>query len=144
MLQARSCDICGRIFQPNGFLDICPNCFEKDQKDYDRVREYIYAHPCAKVFEVVTNLEISVNRIKRYLKEGRLEIVEKTSTFLTCESCGKPLQSGRYCDECAKKSQSAHNFKVLYNENTSPNKDTKINYRPSKNNTKTSNKFAVR
>lgn len=112
MGQVLVCAMCGRMFEMTGFRTVCPGCLEKDMKDFDIIRDYLYVHPRAKVFEVSNNLDIPVPVIKRYLKEGRLEIIEKGNLFLKCEKCGKPVCSGTQCDDCLK--QSSHGYKSSY------------------------------
>jgi hypothetical protein len=44
---------------------------------------------------------MSVEKIKRFLKEGRLEITnDDGNLILECETCGKSIKSGRFCPEC--------------------------------------------
>lgn len=112
MLKLTTCAICGKMFEMAGFREVCPNCIEKDMHDFNVIRDYLYVHPGAKVFEVSNNLDIPVPVIKRYLKEGRLEIIEKHNIFLKCEKCGKPICSGTQCDDCMK--QSSHGFRTVY------------------------------
>lgn len=112
MVKLVTCSICGRFFELNGFRAVCPNCIEKDMNEFNRIRDYLYVHPRAKIFEVSTNLDIPVPVIKRYLREGRLEIIEKQNLFLKCEKCGKPVCSGTQCEDCQK--QSAHDFKTAF------------------------------
>lgn len=106
------CAICGRVYEKTGFRAVCPDCIEKDMEVFDRIRDYLYIHPRAKVFEVSNNLDIPVPVIKRYLREGRLEIIEKENQFLKCEKCGKPICSGTQCSDCLK--QAAHEYKSSY------------------------------
>lgn len=124
MVKLVTCSICGRLFELNGFRAICPNCVEKDMHDFNRIRDYLYVHPRAKIFEVSTHLDISVPVIKRYLREGRLEIIEKQNLFLKCEKCGKPLCSGTQCEDCQK--QAAHDYKSTFAG--SPSRSAKISY----------------
>ncbi len=112
MAEIKTCKLCGKLFEGNQLLETCPPCHEKDEKDFDRIRQYLDIHPAAKVFEVSTSLNIPVFQIKRYLREGRLEILEKNQRFLLCERCGKPISSGYYCDECPK--ELPHNYKSYY------------------------------
>lgn len=103
MPDVRNCRKCGKIFNYIGGPSICPVCKELDEQDFKRVKEYLYDHPGATMSEVSTALEISVERIKSYLREGRLEIVgEQGNIVLECENCGKAIRSGRFCDECSK------------------------------------------
>lgn len=101
MPDIRNCRKCGKIYNYIGGMPICPLCRQKDEEDYQRVKEYLYQYPGATLSEVSTELGVAVETIKRYLRDGRLEIIgEDGNLFLECESCGKAIRSGRFCDEC--------------------------------------------
>lgn len=103
MPDVRNCRRCGKIFSYFSGPPICPVCKQLDETDFKRVKEYLYQNPGATLQQVSSELEISVDKIKRFLKEGRLEIVgEDANLFLECESCGKAIKTGRFCDECEK------------------------------------------
>lgn len=125
MVRLLSCALCGRMFEVSGFRTVCPSCLEKDLNDFNQIRDYLYIHPRAKVFEVSNNLDIPVSVIKRYLKEGRLEIIEKENIFLKCEKCGKPVCSGTQCDDCQK--QSSHGYKSSYSGSAGKGKISYLN-----------------
>lgn len=127
MDELRNCKRCGRMFQFKGYSDICYNCYTRDEIEFKRIKEYLYEHPFAKIFEVSSDLDIPVSKLKRFLREGRLEIVEKTNAFLLCEKCGKPIRSGQYCDECL--SQSNKDLKVIYTGTSSYLNGSRLNYR---------------
>lgn len=102
MPDIRNCRRCNKIFNYIGGLPICYDCKKQDEINFKRVKEYLYEHPGASLYEVSKELEISVQQIKVYLKEGRLEIVgESGNMFLECEKCGKSITTGRFCKECA-------------------------------------------
>lgn len=128
MVRLINCSRCGRFFESNGFTSLCTYCLEQDIKDFDKIREYLYKNPGAKMFEVSTNLDISVLQIKRYLREGRLEILEKNNQFLKCERCSKPISSGSYCDDCLKHVN--HDFKTAYVGNSLKTSKHHYNYTP--------------
>jgi len=125
-----NCSRCGRFFDSNGFVTLCPLCYKKDQSDFERIRQYLYEHPRATIFQVSTDLDMPVSQLKRYLREGRLEIVEKDNLFLKCEACGKSICSGVYCDECSRKYN--NNITSIYSGNTNTNKavSQQIRYLP--------------
>ncbi len=139
MTEPKSCKLCGMPFTSNGISDKCTQCTKRDEDDFKKVREYLYLHPGAKIFDVSKELDMSISKIKRYLREGRIEIVEKNNRFLKCEVCGKSLCSGLYCDVCYK---AVANGKVVpgtsSKENTNENSQ-KLEYR-SKVNFKSSSK----
>ena len=103
MPDVRNCRRCGRIYNYIGGPPICPVCKEQDEEDFKRVKEYLYKNPGASMSELSTVLEISVEKIKLYLKDGRLEIINNEGNMvLECESCGKAIKSGRLCEECSR------------------------------------------
>lgn len=121
-----NCAVCGKFFDAVGFQTVCTECIAKDLKDFDRIRDFLYMHPRSKVFEVSNNLDIPVPKIKRYLREGRLEIIEKNNTFLKCEKCGKAICSGTQCDDCLK--ESTHDYKSSFAGNNNSKKQTKVSF----------------
>lgn len=127
MIDLITCEICGKLYNPNGFFRVCPICYESDESDFKRIKDYLNLHPCAKIFDVVADLNISVKKIKRYLRESRLEILEKENHFLFCEGCGKSIRSGVYCDECYKTHHK--NIKVICSDSNDTKHSNAIRFR---------------
>lgn len=101
MPDVRNCRKCGRIYNYIGGAPICPTCKQDEENDFQKVKEYLYDYPGASLTQVSTELDISVEKIKRFLKEGRLEITnDEGNLVLECENCGKAIKSGRYCEAC--------------------------------------------
>ncbi|MDI9513634.1 MAG: MerR family transcriptional regulator [Clostridiaceae bacterium] len=96
------CQRCYRMFQRVGIENVCPVCAPLDEVDFRKIKEFLTEHPGASSNEVMRHTGVSLRQIKRYLKEERLEIVGDNKGFLRCEICGKPLNSGRFCDFCYK------------------------------------------
>ncbi|MDP4179505.1 MAG: MerR family transcriptional regulator [Bacillota bacterium] len=100
MPDVRNCRRCGKVYNYIG-NPLCPTCIQADDEDFKRVKEYLYKYPGAAMSKVSEDLEISVDKITRYLREGRLEIVgEEANIVLSCENCGKSIKTGRFCDIC--------------------------------------------
>lgn len=121
-----NCSMCGRFFESNGFSTLCTECFKQDMETFDKIREYLYENPRAHMFEVATNLSISISTIKRYLREGRLEIVEENNLFLKCKICGSSIRAGHYCESCSAKAN--HDYKSFYTGRANKNADSRLNY----------------
>ncbi|MCT4619797.1 MAG: MerR family transcriptional regulator [Marinisporobacter sp.] len=106
MAELRNCKECGRVFQYTGISKICARCQKKGENDFNIVREYIYENPGATITEVAEETGVDEDKILRFLREGRLEIVgENSALILECERCGKGIRTGRFCDECAQELQ---------------------------------------
>ena len=94
------CTICKKPFQSLG-RKICPDCLEQIDKDFITVRDYIYEHKQTNIDKVSEETEVSKQTILHLLKEGRLILDgPEGEGILTCESCKKPINSGRLCKEC--------------------------------------------
>ncbi len=101
MPDIRNCRSCGKIFNYIGGAPICQACREKDEEDFKRVKDYLYDNPKASVTQVSVDLDISVEKIRRYLKDGRLEIAnDEGNLILECEKCGRSIKTGRFCQDC--------------------------------------------
>lgn len=115
MPDVKNCKRCGKIFNYLGGEPICPVCRQQDEEDFKRVKEYLYENPGATMSQISIDLDISVEKIRRYLREGRLEIVgNEGNLVLECEKCGKAIKSGRYCDVCERELTS--NLKSVANK----------------------------
>lgn len=80
--------------------NICPECREADERTFARVRDFLREFPGSSASAVVYYTGVAEKRVMRYLREGRIEIIDGNQNFLTCLKCGKPIKTGRYCDEC--------------------------------------------
>lgn len=76
---------------------------KKLDEKYAQVKEYIYDHPGASINEVSEENDVSVNQIKKWVREERLSFSEDSAVGLACEGCGKMIKTGRYCKECKMK-----------------------------------------
>lgn len=99
------CARCHRLFQRTGMEEVCSSCLPTEENEFSKIKEYLSIHPGASSSEVMSELKISLQAIKRYLREDRLEIVGESKGFIRCELCGRPINSGRFCNFCYKEGQ---------------------------------------
>lgn len=98
----RSCLGCRRMFHYMGFgHSYCAVCKEKDEVDFNKVKDYIYECGTATALEVSEYTGVSLKTIELYLREGRLIIPEDSPIFIKCEKCREDIRSGRLCADCA-------------------------------------------
>lgn len=84
-------------------IPICEQCRQKDEDDFQSVKAYINDHRGCSMKEVAEACDVSIEKITRFLKEGRLEIKEGSNILLECENCGQAIKRGRFCQECSRK-----------------------------------------
>ncbi len=81
----------------------CQACLKKLDEKFDEVKKYVYDHPGCGIQEVVDEMEVSAQQIKRWIREERLSFSESSDVAINCENCGKRILTGRYCKECKAK-----------------------------------------
>lgn len=113
-MELKQCPRCKKFFQYISGAPICLECKTQEEKEFTRVKEYLKENPKATLANLSEDLEIPVERITKFLKEGRLEVAPNSGIALQCEQCGRPITSGRYCKNCT--SQLENDLKGSYNE----------------------------
>lgn len=99
-MDVRTCRGCKRIFNYLTGPILCPACREALEEKFQEVKKYIREHKGTTILEVSEACDVEASQVKQWLREDRLELSEDSSILLTCESCGKPIRSGRYCEAC--------------------------------------------
>ncbi|MCM1101281.1 MAG: flagellar protein [Clostridium sp.] len=110
-MDVRTCKECRRIFNYLTGPVICPSCKDKLEEKFQEVKKYVEEHPGVNMHQVAEECDVEVQQIRQWLKEERLELTEGSANFLTCESCGCAIRSGRYCDKC--RNNLANNFQTI-------------------------------
>ena len=104
--EVRNCRRCGRLMIYVG-IPVCEKCLRKEEEYYDIVRRYLDEHPRSSVREIADATGVPVDIIIQFVRQGSLVALEAASEILECEICGKPIQMGRVCPECAQELLSA-------------------------------------
>jgi len=95
------CKYCKIPFQSYGSIH-CMNCIMLMDESFIKIRDYLDEHPNSNMYIVSEGTDVSVRMITYLLKEGRLLLRENDNVdiMLKCESCKKPITTGRLCEEC--------------------------------------------
>lgn len=102
-MDVRACRTCKKLFNYISGPDICPDCKDALEKKFREVKDYIREHKITSIQETADACEVSANTIKQWIREERLQFAEDSGVGFACESCGKTIYTGRYCEECKKK-----------------------------------------
>ena len=99
-MNVRNCRKCGKLFNYAMGQMICPACKDALESDFKKVKQYIQEHNCSSIHEVAKECEVEVSQIQQWLREERLQFSSDSQVMLTCEVCGEPIRTGRFCDKC--------------------------------------------
>lgn len=102
-MEVRTCKLCKKIFNYAGGDPICEPCKRKLEDKFQEVRTYIDENPGSSMEMVAEECDVSTKIIKKWIREERLELKAGGGITIECESCGKPITTGRFCEECSNK-----------------------------------------
>lgn len=99
-MNVRNCKKCGRIFNYVNGVPICPACREALEEKFQEVKKYVQDNRGATIHDVVENCEVDPQQVRQWVREERLEFSGDGPTGITCEKCGEPIATGRFCQKC--------------------------------------------
>lgn len=99
-MKIKNCAECGRVFvHPS--RDICPLCYESEEEDFVKVKEYLWDKASSSVDVVHEKTGVSKERIIKFIRQGRILAAGlMVELLLACERCGEPITEGQYCQKC--------------------------------------------
>jgi len=97
-----NCPRCGRVFA-RGARDVCVSCVKEIEREYERCVEFLREYRGATIQEVSEATEVSVKQITKFIREGRISLMNAPNLGYPCESCGTPIRTGNLCDDCRHK-----------------------------------------
>jgi hypothetical protein len=97
-----NCEKCGKLFSSLSSR-LCEECREEEEAMLKRAKEELYRHPGLGMMELVQRLDIPVETLEKFVREGRLVLRSKERVTLTCEMCGKEISAGKRCPACEAK-----------------------------------------
>ena len=111
-MEVRNCKECGKIFNYMEGAPLCPACVKKMNEKYEQVKEYVYDHPGVSINQVAEDNEVTVQQIKRWVREEKLAFSESSDIGVECEKCGAMIKTGRFCKTCKKVMEKSSNDMV--------------------------------
>ena len=99
--KVKKCVVCRRLFEYPGYgPQMCPMCKIEDEAQFKRVKDYLRDNPGKTLMETSKDCDVTVDRIRFWLKDERLVYADIKDTGLVCENCGTPITTGTLCEEC--------------------------------------------
>lgn len=99
-MEVKNCKECGHLFNYMGGAPLCDGCRKKLEQKFQEVKQYLDENPNASVNQVSEDNDVSVKQIKQWIREERLSLSEASLDGVTCEHCGRPIRTGRFCEKC--------------------------------------------
>lgn len=99
-MEVRNCRSCGRLFNYMGGAPLCPACQKKLEEKFQEVKAFLEENPNSSVETVAEELDVSVKQIRQWIREERLSLSVAGADGIVCETCGKPIRTGRFCEKC--------------------------------------------
>src|SRR5574344_1604589 len=102
LLEVGRCEKCGGPLKDPGLgVYICSKCGHQMLSDFGKVKNYIQENGPANAETLSEKTGVSLKKIDKFLRQGKIEIPENSDIFIKCESCGTDIRYGRYCPACA-------------------------------------------
>ncbi len=97
--EVRNCKRCGKIFVYAG-VAVCPECLQKEEEQYKKVKRFLDEHPRAGVRETSDETGVPTEVVVEFVRQGLLVTHAGPGGQLTCMICKKPITRGRLCPRC--------------------------------------------
>lgn len=128
-MDVRNCRGCGRLFNFLGGTQLCPACMKEVDEKFSVVKQYIYDNPTATIQQVSEDNDVSIQQLKKWVREERLSFSQDSVVGLECENCGAMVRTGRFCPQCKDKLANTLNNAYEKPAPIQPPKNTKDNPR---------------
>ena len=99
-MDVRNCRQCGRLFNYLGGPPICQACREAVEEKFQQVKEYVRNNPGSNIQMVAEDNDVTVQQIRQWIREERLEFSADSQVGIECECCGASIRTGRFCEAC--------------------------------------------
>lgn len=132
MAELKNCEQCGDLFASVAAREICPKCYQKEERDFQRVYRFITKRKNrqATIQEIVEATEVREELIIKFMKQNRLRSSQFPNLAYACDKCGDNITEGRLCSSCAVDIQKAWRKQEDLEASEKKNKQRKEAARP--------------
>ena len=72
----------------------------QEEELFQKVKKYISDNRSVNITKVSEECEVELQQLQQWVREERLEFSTPSAAGITCEKCGTPILTGRFCDNC--------------------------------------------
>ncbi|RTE07898.1 TIGR03826 family flagellar region protein [Paenibacillus whitsoniae] len=101
-MNVANCPRCGKIFV-KGFAEVCPNCLKDLEQQYEKCLKYLRDHRGTNITDLSEATGVSVKQITKFIREGRISIMNAPNMGYPCEVCGTLIRENTLCEPCRMK-----------------------------------------
>lgn len=94
-----NCPRCGKLYAKN-LRDLCPSCIKDLDQMYELCATYLRENRGATIYEVSDATEVSIAQITRFIREGRISLMDAPNMGYPCEMCQSVIREGNICESC--------------------------------------------
>ncbi|SDM97819.1 flagellar protein [Lachnospira pectinoschiza] len=101
-MEVRNCRGCGRLYNYVGgsYRNLCPDCVKKLEEKFQEVKRYIEDNRVASIRQISEACDVNPKQIEQWVREERLVFSDDSPIAIFCQTCGAPIKSGKYCENC--------------------------------------------
>ncbi|WP_026559735.1 TIGR03826 family flagellar region protein [Bacillus sp. J37] len=102
MGELANCPKCNTLFVQSQFRTVCDKCFKEEEQAYETVYKFLRKRENrkAQLDEVVDETGVSKDLILKFIRQGRIQLINFPNLGYPCEKCGKTIREDRLCEEC--------------------------------------------
>jgi flagellar operon protein (TIGR03826 family) len=97
-----NCPRCGKLYSKN-IQNMCLSCIKEIDNEYEICAVYLKENRGCSINELSESTEVSIRQITKFIRDGRISILQAPNLSYPCESCGASVQEGSMCANCRQK-----------------------------------------
>ncbi|WP_299094872.1 TIGR03826 family flagellar region protein [uncultured Metabacillus sp.] len=104
MGELANCPTCNALFVRTPFRVVCDACFLEEEKAYETVYRFLRKRDNRKAMlhEVVAETGVAEDLVLKFIRTGRIQLVNFPNLGYPCDKCGKMIREERMCEGCKK------------------------------------------
>lgn len=99
-MNVKNCRKCGKLFNYIAGEPICPQCREKNEEVFQKVKKFVQDNKKASITQICEECEVDQKQVRQWVREERLVFAEDSPVKINCERCGALINTGRFCAKC--------------------------------------------